>query len=277
MRSVAMLGVLTAVLAAPLTARAGTAFLDGHLELDLPAGMTVDGARAELPFDDGSFVMTATETYRRAGRDLRADVRADLKRQGGPVARATVETLTLGDTFDAVVVRPPLPARIADAHLVLALYIAPVEDHAIEILAFYVSGTSRGNPADWAARAEMIAGTVRVAGGPLIGYPGLLGVASHRIRIQCEHACFIRPTGQRYELRLLVPMTEEAVCRIEAASSAERPRAWSDRAGRHARWFIPIAGSADRIQVECDATTAANLAALRERLETLAVEDSLRP
>jgi hypothetical protein len=272
MRSVVLLGALSVVLAIPLTARAGTSLLDGRLQIDLPAGMTAQGSRAELPFEDGRFVMSATETYHRASGDLRADVRAELKRQGGAVARATVDIVTLGDTFDAVVVRPPLPARIADAHLVFALYVAPVEDRAIQIVAFYVSGTSRGNPADWAARAETIAGTVQVAGTPLTGYAGLLGIANHRIRIQCEHACVIREVEQRYELRLLVPMSEEAVCRIAAASSAERPRTWTDRAGRHARWFIPIADAPDRIRVECDASTAANLAALRKRLQTLAIE-----
>ena len=288
MRTASLILFLSALLGAAHTARAGTPLLAGRLTIDLPSGMkvepshwsldelgsTVDQARAELPFEDGRFVMTATETYRRASPNLRADVLAELKRQGGALARSTVETITLGDDFDAVVVRPPLPAKISDANLVFALYLAPTQDRAIQIVAFYVVGSARGNPGEWAARAETIAGTAHVSGGSLTGYAGLLGVANHRIRIQCQHDCLIRPSGERYELRLLVPLHEEAACRIEAASSSDAPRTWTDRAGRHARWFIPIAGSAERIRVECDATTAANMASLRERFKTLVVEDS---
>ncbi len=273
-------------------ARTASALLTDRLRIQLPIGMALEPAgadqtRAELALEDGRFVMIASETYQRAGTDLRAAVEAEMRRQGDGLARAKVDALERPRRLAVVTVRPPLPRAVADPNLVFAIYVASADD-TVQVLGFYVFAAARGHAAEWAQLAARMAATLTAGDGALLGYTGLLELGAQRIRITCRDDCLIQVAITGYQLRTLRPLGDTQVCNLEIAgppAASHRPRRpgrllgqrvawdeWHDDGGLHARTTMTIAGS-ESLRISCDATSQPGLASLLAVLDTMTLGD----
>ncbi len=263
--------------------------LAGHLQLDLPGGMELgpetDHTRAVLEVDDGRFVMTVHETYRRVGVDLRAGVLAELRSQGASLARSRVQRVQLGE-LAAIAVYPPLGSAGADANLVHAMYVAS-DDGTVQVFGFYATGAARDSAHAWAELAERMTRTISAGPAELDRHAGLLELGGRRLRIECHDDCAIRIVGAGYQVRPIVPLGRTQQCTLDDGPAIQRPRStrraaqllgrdvvwleWTDTAGAHAATMVAIGGE-DDLRVVCVATSRFELESVRAVVDAMTFE-----
>ena len=134
--------------------------LQGDLRVRPLRGSKIDAKRGEIVFDWGTarFTLVAYATEL-AGSKLRAEVVADLPRQGVPVAGTRIERLAVDAPVTAYEVAPYHPRA---NELLYAAYLATPDGHA-DVLAFYVDDGGIADASRWLDVAREIA---RTASGP---------------------------------------------------------------------------------------------------------------
>jgi hypothetical protein len=122
--------------------------------------------RSSWPEWHARLVMVAWDAHAIA-RDLDADVRADLHRQGGVLAEATTRRIAFPPNPipirrpRAVAVEPPLPRRPGQPNLIHAAYAADVSGN-VAVIAFYAFGDALDEVDEWALIARTVTETLEL-------------------------------------------------------------------------------------------------------------------
>lgn len=243
------------------------AFLDGHLQLVLLAGMEAGDDGAVFDWGTARFVMKLYWTDL-DGKRLRSSVGADLRTQG--IAHPTIGALAVAKPLVAYAVTPALPRHGED--LLFATYLAS-PDGTVDLLAFYVDDGGVDDAATWRTLARQIAASA---------LPGTARSAARWATI-FDYTIAVPAGGTllplRYDGGRVLELGPDRVCFLY-----HPPRGWSEIpkyakqiADLSYRWNVwtgldtleHAATVTEDLSVFCHAPDATALARLRAVVETL--------